>query len=96
MFVSNCTHRISPDDSNTHLILRFEASDDLLLSSMEKVFTVDLSTLELIKDTRVFHIPDFLKWSSVPVPFIYWRECYTYLLCSITAGLQLQYDRFRS
>lgn len=73
-------------------IIPFEAGGDQLVESMEKVFTTDLSKLQLIDNTRVFNIPDFLKWSSVPVPYIYWRDCYTYLLCSLIAGLEKKYE----
>jgi hypothetical protein len=61
----------------------------LLERKMQEVFTnTKLSALKRINDSRVFHVPDFLGWTAAPVPFIYWRNCYTYLLCSLIAGLE--------
>jgi hypothetical protein len=48
-----------------------------------------LINLRLVPQSRrVFKIPNFLAWTIIAlVPHIYWRESYTYLLCSVIAGL---------
>lgn len=64
------------------------------MQAMRKFFeTTKLTTLKC--DARWFQNIETLGWTSVQVNHMYWRSCYSYLLCSIVGGLEMAYNQWK-
>mmetsp|Transcript_28807 Transcript_28807/g.81264 ORF Transcript_28807/g.81264 Transcript_28807/m.81264 type:complete len:496 (+) Transcript_28807:452-1939(+) len=46
-----------------------------------------IEDLDFHRETNLVKIPGMLSWTSTHIEHIYWRDCYTYALCSLIGGM---------
>ena len=65
---------------------------DNTTEAMKTFFDTDLRYLELTG--RWFEGINTMTWTWTQLPDMYWRKCYSYLLCSIVGALEDAYNSF--
>lgn len=80
------------DDDGTTAAAAAVAASAATTSAMQEFFSQDVTKLELDNEDhiRVKRMP----WFDVKIPLIYWRQCYSYILCSTIAFFENVHEQF--